>query len=332
MNQPAGSSSTWQGEMKSQDNIRKISCRDTFGDKLQKHKKRGNIRIVFQNINGLGTTDETCKRDLIREFITLYNIDCFAMAEVNINWKIVAKKESLNSLAKQWFQNSRVVTSHNAITSTRYHHQQGGVGMIVAGDMALRIKECTRDEYKLGRWTSTLLRGQQNCYLRLVSVYVPHEPKGKNHGNLTVYSQQQAALLKLKRVSSVMEAFWKDFWTEVDSWIENGEQILVGGDWNEDVYNEELVQKFSERNMIPVITTKHQDKAPPTYNNGSYPIDEFFATQSLQIESCGYLEHGRNTGDHCPLWVEVNKQKVLGTNPPPVPKQQSLPLHSGSAT
>ena len=58
-------------------------CQETFGDKFHKNKNNKNLRIVFQNINGLGTTDESDKRDLIREFITKYKIDCFCIAEMN---------------------------------------------------------------------------------------------------------------------------------------------------------------------------------------------------------------------------------------------------------
>ena len=159
-----------------------------------------------------------------------------------------------------------------------------------------------------------------------MSVYVPHVPTGNDHGNLTVYAQQQAAVLKSKRYLSVIEAFWNDFWRQLDVWTANGEQILVGGDWNEDIYSPNLLHRFEERNMLPVITRNHKDKAPPTYNHGSYPMDEFFASASLKIHKCGYIEHGTNTGDHCPIWVELDKNSVLGTNPPPVPQQQARRL------
>ena len=65
----------------------KLNCRHTFGDTFHKSKKSSKIRIVFQNINGLGTTEETDKRDYIREFINTYNIDCLCMAEIILTGK-----------------------------------------------------------------------------------------------------------------------------------------------------------------------------------------------------------------------------------------------------
>ena len=43
---------------------------------------------MFQNINGLGTADDSSKEDMIRTMINHYKIDVFSMAEVNTNWKI----------------------------------------------------------------------------------------------------------------------------------------------------------------------------------------------------------------------------------------------------
>ena len=55
-------------------------------------------------------------------------------------------------------------------------------------------------------------------------------------------------------------------------------------------------------------------------------VDEFFVSLSLKILNCGYLDHGCNTGDHCPIWLEVEKDSLLGTNPSPVPRQQAQSL------
>ena len=45
------------------------NCRETYGNVMRKNKGKKVIRVVFQNINGLGTTVETDKRDTIREYI-----------------------------------------------------------------------------------------------------------------------------------------------------------------------------------------------------------------------------------------------------------------------
>ena len=97
-----------------------------------------------------------------------------------------------------------------------------------------------------------------------------------------------------------------DFWKCVDQWLIDGGQLLIGGDWNENAYNRSLVDRFEDRNLFPVITTQHQKVAPETYNGGSKPIDKFFASPSLNVTACGYMEHGRVNSDHRPIWVDIS--------------------------
>ena len=169
---------------------------DYYGDKISKSKSKRNIRVVFQNINGLRVTKETDKRDNIRQFINTYKIDIFAAAEVNINWKIVSKKQSLPSLAKEWFDNSRAIASHNILVNTKTSHQQGGVAIITSGDMASKVSQSKHDPCLMGRWCSVQYRGKRGVFLRVVSVYVPIVTS--SHGNKTVFAQQQSALQSKK--------------------------------------------------------------------------------------------------------------------------------------
>ena len=294
-----------------------IDSRDFYGDKISKSKSKKDIRVIFQNINGLGTSEETDKRAQIRQFINTYKIDVFALAEVNTNWKLVAKKQSLRSQAKEWFEHSRVETSHNLLVNTKSPHQQGGVAIMVSGDMALKVSKTTQDPRHMGRWCSVRMRGKQGVHLRIVSVYVPIVTK--SHGNKTVFSQQQAALLKQKHVKSVISTFWKDLWSEIDEWISQGDSIIMTGDWNQDVQSQALVRAFEARNMSPVITGgRHPGSPPETYNNGTYPIDECFATSSLKIKKCGFLRHGDNGSDHRPIWLDVEKASALGSLSPDI--------------
>ena len=306
-------------------NTGKIS-RNIHGDVLSKKKVRTNIRIIFQNINGFGVTEPQVKKELIKEFINKYNIDIYAMAEVNTNWKLVAKKESLREICKEWFRLSRTNVAHNHIAHTKKPHQQGGVGMITSGELALQVQHTEGDCKSLGRWCSTVFQGKHGIKTRVISVYVPCD--NSTHGNKTVWAQQHESLLKLKRTKGVIETFWMDFWKCVDQWLIDGEQLLIGGDWNENAYNRSLVDRFEDRNLFPVITTQHQKVAPETYNGGSKPIDEFFASPSLNVTACGYMEHGRVNSDHRPIWVEISKSSFLGTNPPPLASHQARRLRT----
>ena len=46
------------------------------------------------------------------------------------------------------------------------------------------------------------------------------------------------------------------------------------------------------------MSGRHGSYLPVIHNNGSYVIDEIFASETLDITRVGYLEHGPNLSDH----------------------------------
>ena len=292
--------------------------RDTFGDKIKRKKNSNTLRVVFQNVNGLMPKDNEDKRELIRDFINDYKVDIFMMAEVNVNWKIVGKKHDLRSITKKWYKDSRVAVAHNLLGGSKSSHQPGGVSSIITGNLSASVVKSYYDGRMMGRWCSSTIRGSNNSITRVVTVYVPCN--SKTHGCKTVFSQQQAALLKSKVGKGVLKRFWLDFWDEIDGWRKNGEKLIVGGDWNRNIVENQMLDEFKSKGLIPVVATKFPDNIPETYSGGSYPIDEIFVSETLEIKACGYMEHGLNRSDHRPIWLDIEKQEILGYKPPALHK------------
>ena len=138
----------------------------------------------------------------------------------------------------------------------------------------------------MGRWTSQLFKGKANIKTQVVSVYVPHV--AKEHGNKKILCQQQKAHLNKKIPGAMLTVFWKDFLEQIDSWLENGERLVIAGDWNKDV-RLDWIKEFENRRLIPTVTGKHTTNHQPTCNKGKVPIDEIFASSTLKIEAAGYL-------------------------------------------
>ena len=111
---------------------------------------------------------------------------------------------------------------------------------------------------------------------------------------------------------NVLEVFWEDFWRQIDEWIANGDQLIVCGDWNINVTKDSFLEPFKNRNLIPIMSTKFGKSLPATHNNGSYAIDEIFVSTTVSVQSAGYLEHGSSLSDHCPLWIDVTKDSIIG--------------------
>ena len=293
-------------------------CR-TWGDKLQR-KNDKNIRIGFQNINGFGynQTNEN-KAEEILACINQKQMDVFAMVETNTNWRKVKKRYGIWSRTAGWFEQQKVVAHHNVHDTKCSLFQPGGTAIITRGDLSLRHMESLGDTRKMGRWSSSLFRGKDQIRIRVVSIYVPH--LNKTHGKINVYSQHQDALLTMGVTQNPITVFWTDFWDQIDKWLQEGEQLILAGDWNTDVRQELFADKFISRGLIPAITTFHGKRGPETHSRGTKPIDEIFLSVGLDVQACGYLEHGTTLGDHRPLWVDISKTSALGS------KFQNFPNH-----
>jgi hypothetical protein len=84
----------------------------------------------------------------------------------------------------------------------------------------------------LGRWCSTQYRGSDGLKLRVVVAYCPHD----SGGDRSVYGQHRLHFNTLGKARRVpRKAFWEDLKTAIKLWIEAGDQLVVMGDWNEDV-------------------------------------------------------------------------------------------------
>ena len=282
---------------------------EIWGNKIF-FKNNDVIRLSFQNINGFLAGEEGFKAEKIQGYMEENQVDVFCLAETNTNWRLISKTNSLEEKVRGWFKNKKVITTYNEHDRFCRDHQPGGTAIISRDEMALRHIRNGHDPKRLGRWCWKLFRGKKGLKLRVVSVYFA--TVNKEHGKKKAYMQQKLALLKMKKTESVFESFCLDFWKEVDKWLSNGEQLVICGDWNIDVRKERFLEEFQKRNLIPAITHKHRDQGPETYNRGRYPIDEIFVSPTLQVQQCGYQEHGTAAGDHRPIWVDITKVSAVG--------------------
>ena len=124
-----------------------------FGDELKSRRSNSNIRILFQNIRGFGSSEDNVKAESIRQVIQEDMVDVMCMTEMNVNWKRVAKRKNLTQISKAWFENSKVSIVYN------YHQQgnkskfqPGGSAIIGNGPLALRAIDFAPDQQRMGRW------------------------------------------------------------------------------------------------------------------------------------------------------------------------------------
>ena len=277
--------------------------KDTWGHKMKKkaHKK---IRVSFVNVNGIGSFAKHEKSEGIRRHMVEKEVDIMGLAETNVNWKKVRNKDTLWDRTKEWVPDRRIGVSYNLHQRVQSKAQPGGTATIAVNDMAQRYKGSGYDESGVGRWSWIVVSGKQNCVTRFVTVYAPQK---SGTGLNTVYEQQLSYFNH-----NPIQQFWNDLARAISSWQSSGEQLILMGDWNEEITGENLTLWMRTFGLTEAITSLHGQTPPPTYHRGSHAIDGIYVSPSIQVSRAGYLGFGDIPGDHRGIWIDVEQRSILG--------------------
>ena len=279
-------------------------------------RKKGehNTRICFVNINGIGVKKKSSKSEDIRMFMRNNDVDVIGLAETNVNWSKITTSNTLWERTKAWFETRKIAVSYNTHDCIgKRRCQQGGTATITQSKVAHRHRDNGFDSTGLGRWSWIRIAGKQGCITRFVTVYCPVKT-GK--GN-TIYTQQLRVLHE-----DPTSRFWNDLSQLIIQWHSDGEQIVLSGDWNEDVTSPRMKEWLDLVGLKDLIIPQHEDKPPPTYHRGSDTIDAIFGSKSVVTAKSGFLGFGEVPGDHRALWVDIPNTNILGY------KMKEIPRHT----
>ena len=290
--------------------------KEYWGNKQLK-KREKSVRVSFVNINGIGPWAKSEKSEDIRKHMITASVDVMGISEVGVNWSKVHNAHTLWERTKKWFHTRRIGVSYNTTQTITGRLQQGGTATIVANEVAHRVKTTGFDDSGLGRWSWVLVSGKQGCITRLVTVYCPT----KSFGPSTVYTQQLTHL-KVDPISS----FWDDLAKEIHKWQLQGEQLIISGDWNEDVVGPNLTRWMGCFSLREAVTHVHGSKPPPTYHRGTHAIDGIFVSHTIQILKAGYLPFNELPGDHRGIWVDIPQSSILGYRMSDIPTAKARRL------
>jgi len=124
----------------------------------------------------------------------------------------------------------------------------------------------------------------------------------------------------------------EDLATEIQEWTQAGDQVIVGGDLNEEIRGPAIKEFFAGLGMHNLIFQNHDETdAPTTFfrNQNGKVLDGIWGTANISAVKCGYLEPCDFPGDHSAVWMDISYNCALGHNPPlPAnPDANRLQLH-----
>ena len=296
-------------------------------------KKGNNVRIYFQNVNGISSGGNLLKAEEIISAWKAIDVDILGWAETNINFDHPTDPAStLKSKLRKQHTIYAVETSSSGITSKNIH-QPGGVATILTGNLTGRIKKRYKDE--MGRWSGYTICGKEKKLTILTAYQVC---KAVNPGTNTA-AEQQRTKLRLRENSKTRKkseldprrAFIKDLDEMLKKIKDENHEIIIMMDANECIHERasKLRNVMAKYQLCDIHRVQHDTLDQEdwmTYNRGSKKIDYIFGTPGVLdwTTRSGMEEfNARIQSDHRGLWIDLDIKSLLGGKIPDlIPPQQ----------
>jgi len=295
-----------------------------WGDTIQPEKKHRQpswpYKILVDGHNGI-----TITKTRPSDSSLMKKIDIFITTKNNVAWHHILVLQQLPERTQGWWEALHLSLGYNKQDQNANPYQPRGVVILSCNKAAHRVAGLGQDTSGLGRFCWTTYRGKDNLILRVIASYRPCKSK---NGHLLVLQQQWWYLdqNQPENANHPWKRFWMDLQKVLTEWMEQGDQIIMGVDVNEDIRMEEIMAFFDKFGMANIMLMKHGQEAPATQNRGNYPIDRLFATRALQNHQCGYLSGLDAIGDHRCLWIDIPEERLFSSNLPLLTKPKARRL------
>jgi hypothetical protein len=190
----------------------------------------------------------------------------------------------------------------------------------------------------MGRFCSLTLLGRLRKRITIISAY--QVPKNSGSRGKTTSLQQQ--VLQLKKDGDSDQHPPKHFCASLDIFIDNkitaGHQIILGGDFNEDVSLNlnGITRIIANHNLVDVMRSQlGTNNEPPTYSPGSKRIHYILMTADVAslVKACGaeHFNH-RFFSDHRGLYADLRLSGLFDRNLSPLASPKYRDIQSGNLT
>ena len=274
------------------------------------------IRFMYENFSSLSLFLEGNLRHKkvrqINKLMSDYHIDILAGCETRTDWRFVKREEDKFHNLFCGGQNTRGVTAHNINDQKNRRDQIGGTCMMALGRLASSIMETGVDQTGLGRWCWMKIGGGGK-FTRTITAYQPTNPRRTTKGE-TVWDQHVRYYEARGEIRNPGEMFRFDLIALLTQWKADGEEIILLGDFNQNVYTGKLAKLLSEDGirMHEICIRITGVPLPPTHIRGSIPIDAVFCTMGIDGVAAALLPSRTGVGDHRVFIVDVTSSSVLG--------------------
>ena len=289
-----------------------------WGDSTSNFNEDEDVRILFQNINGLSrqlAIHEEFKLNMARLQATLIGI-----CESNVNWRNFTFRDQWESGLQR--QHVEMQFAHSSCNEgSEKILQRGGTSMLCTNRLGSRLLAKGHDE-ELGRWSWMRFRSSKKRTLLILTAYQVSQSSPKGLGTETFYMQQWRCLRKKNYDGEPRAQFWKDLTALIKKETEaSNADIIVMLDANAGHDDPSLSQFLLDCQLLDLHDDPNNPLLPETYFRGSKKIDFCFGSinVALAVSKSGILDYsdGLKFSDHRALFIDLKESKIFsahGTN------------------
>ena len=289
---------------------------ETFGDELPLPKPPSVTRIAFQNCGPQPQFSNNAKSHQLADAFVSGHYDIFLFAEHGLY------PPSLQS-GQSWHDQLGLGNKKKTYSVVGYNrherhqtswHRTGGCAITVSSPFRDRKVDSGWDLHGLGRWCWFCFFRKGGGFTRVISAYFPCS-NDTTEG--TAWRQQLRHFRNSGVPGDPCDLFINHFLTEVQSWLDVGDHLVLGIDANSDVRHGKLRHCLADHGLFETICSHHMPTPPPTYNRNKQGtvIDGIFCTPDIEIQQCGFLPFDSPLGafsDHRLLWVDITNASFVG--------------------
>lgn len=273
------------------------------------------FRLLSVQINSLSPSRrKNIKAAMLQWLIKRYEVNLVGIGELGLNMSLMGNGHRLLSIFPELDLDTRSSVSYNEHESISLH-QQGGVGMILLGEILPYYKPGSKDFRRLGRWDSSILTAKQGHVTRVVHSYGVLPRASKEIGSV---DQQHVRYIQSNLLEDISprDLFESDFIWQLQYWRSQGERLILMMDANCHVLTGRLSRALAHESIGLREITKDLlgELCPNTHGRGSQPIDGVWTTPDIVVTAIKWLPFSQSPGDHRACIFDVTMQSVLGTS------------------
>ena len=269
-------------------------------------------RFWSQNINGISTSNNLSGFNDELMALSRYDIQFLALTEINVNTSNAYIRDTIEHVTQVALPASRISMSSNLTDNNIDLRQYGGTLSVAHGMLASRVACCGRDTY--GRFSWIQFFGKK-YHLKVYTVYnpVPHQDSSKHDS--AVWVQQRNILQKNGIETNPNEHLLSTLLDMIEDDISKNRQVMVLGDFNFNIFDESINNRFSVHGLVNPITD-HIDSSTSarSFFRGRHIIDGLWCTQLIRsnIRAIGFAPFTFELpSDHRGLYVDLDVRSVL---------------------